>query len=205
MLQMVQLQFISSSTQKVFSQLRIPLTALFSVIVLRAGYSPLQWGMISGITAAVIQFELLQKPEDLFGDPDGQIFQGFVLSLLASTAAVLGSIFGEKAMKESRALPIYLQKFQADLWTLLFGVFATFFLVPVLAVVLDLCDGHKESVWTGPLFEKNWPLAYRAAIYTSKEALTDWKYEAKYAKYASTSAGLLQEREEVTVTIPNRY
>lgn len=101
-----------------------------------------------------------------------------------------------------RKLPFYLQKFQFEVWTLLFGLGGTFGFVPLVAMVLDLCDGHNESVVTGPQFVKNWPLSYRAAVYSSKEALTKWNYEAKYSKYVE-SEGALTEKP-ATITIPNR-
>eukprot|EP00392_Amoebophrya_sp_AT5.2_P012677 g12784.t1 len=197
---LVQNIYITGATRKVFSQLRIPLTALFSMIVMGAGYSTLQWMMIFAITCSVFQFQMLQEPTDLFDSTD--VIIGLVLSIMTNVCAVLGSLFGEKIMKDSKKLPFYLQKFQFEVWTLLFGLGGTFGFVPLVAMVLDLCDGHNESVVTGPQFVKNWPLSYRAAVYSSKEALTNWKYEAKFSKYVESDGALTEKAG--TMTIPNR-
>ena len=97
---LVQNIYITGATRKVFSQLRIPLTALFSMIVMGAGYSTLQWMMIFAITCSVFQFQMLQEPTDLFDSTD--VIIGLVLSIMTNVCAVLGSLFGEKIMKDSK-------------------------------------------------------------------------------------------------------
>ncbi|CAD7948002.1 unnamed protein product [Amoebophrya sp. A120] len=194
-LNLLQNMYISGATRKVFSQLRIPLTALFSMIIMGAGYTTLQWLMIFSITVGVFQFQMMQEPSDLFDSTD--VIIGLVLSILTNICAVLGSLFGEKVMKESKKLPFYLQKFQFEVWTFLFGVCGTFLFVPFVAIMMDLCDGHNLSEFnTGKQFVKNWPLTYRAAVYSHGDALTNWNYDATYQDL--TDGGIK------AVDIPNR-
>jgi hypothetical protein len=130
--------FISGSTRKVFSQLRILLTALLSKFIMGTGYTSLQWLMISSIVVSVFQFQFLtdSSPNPLAGST---VITGFIFSIMSNVCAVLGSLLGEKHMKATKKLPFYLQKFQFELWTLFFSIIGVFVTNPIGNMMADGC------------------------------------------------------------------
>ncbi|CAD7973110.1 unnamed protein product [Amoebophrya sp. A25] len=189
-LQQVQNLYLAQGTKKVLAQLRIPLTALFSMTITGAKYTSLQWLMIGMIVASVFEFQMLQETGGLFDRENSML--GLIFSVLASICAVIGSLVGEKIMKESKTLPFCLQKFQFDLWQTVFSVICTFALFPLVFFIVDVTlEGTPASqVWTsGKQTTKMWPLSYRAAFYSydnSGHLAQDLGYEAEYLTRPTT-------------------
>lgn len=179
--------YLDSSTRKVFAQLRIPLTALFGKFVMGQGYTVLQWVMIVSITIAVFQFSFMtSKEQDIFAGEGVMI--GLIFSIISNLCAVLGSLAGEKSMKKNKSLPFYLQKFQLEVWTFIFGLVGAFMISPGTGIFIDWGQGAwgvnksmVEDMWNAPKFTGNWPISYGTAHMTySTVSLSNIPFTAEY-------------------------
>lgn len=217
---LLQNNFLESSARKVFSQLRILLTALLSKVIMGAGYTTLQWMMLVAITLSVFQFLFLTSSEaaPLSGD---QIPIGLVFSVISNVCAVLGSLVGEKHMKATKKLPFYLQKFQFESWTFVFAFIGIFVTNPLGAWMADGAlygmglPGAADDIGTiislrgkNGLKANVFGSVAKAAFFTVDDnTLTNIGYDAKVIKFQSQKPvnDVLSSGNPVTERIPNRF
>lgn len=195
--------YLKGGARKVFSQLRIPLTAGFSRVIMGHGYTGLQWIIFVMIVVSVFQFHLLCEPrEGLFTNAETVI--GIIFSVITNICAVIGSLVSEKMLKDAKKNPFYIQKFQIEFWTMIFAIAGAFVTQPVTNGLLDY---WQKGTFFGPKFEASWITTYKIANhkYTpayAPSAAAKWTSTRGYHTKAGGAAGTWQQH---AVELDNIY
>lgn len=216
---------ISSDLRKVFQQLRIPTTALFSKFVMGHGYTTMQWYLICGVVLCVFSFQIAaNKSGVLFDltDTTNNIGAGLFLAIVSNIFAALGSLMAEKYCKEAAKTPFYIQKFQIELWGFAAGIINILILNPTVAWTGDmLFDGtlgkrfnganplmHKTMQFTHGPFATSRPWSTDALPSTGKpkkfgNMYDTLSWESKWDQTMETYAA--GQKEFVKVELPPMY
>lgn len=207
---LLQNNFIDASSRKVFSQLRILLTAMLGKFIMGTGYTTLQWLMIISITVAVFQFLFLTSAEPNPLGGDFKTIIGLMFSVISNVCAVLGSLLGEKHMKATKKLPFYLQKFQFESWTLLFAIFGIFVTNPLGGMMADSVGMIMQQPGAATSYKQIYTLrspqtktanvfgeVLKASFFTVNDALSNLDFEAEI--FDPATGTLRKER------IPNKF
>jgi len=187
----LQNNFLSSpSVRKVLNNLRILLTAMFTRMIMGTGYTQMQWCLIVTIVLVTFQFLFLTSAEmnPFVGDKD--LILGMIFNLIASLAAVFGSLLGEKHMKANKHLPFYLQNFQFSLPTMCFSILGLVTTNGFAAILGDCVTSWMsgEDFDAKKIFSLNGKnglgtqliSASRTGFFTYQSAFTSVRGEVKY-------------------------
>lgn len=157
--------FLTPSLRKVFQQLRIPITAMMGRVIMGHGYSTMQWLLIFGVTLALPGFQMSQTATGALEMSDTDVLTGLLFSIITSILACAGSIFAEMYTKAGGKTPFYIQKFQIEVWTFLFGCFGFLVLSPLSGLFADFVSHAMKPATRAKGYselKKNLPLNYKA-------------------------------------------
>lgn len=178
--------FFDGSTRKVFTQLRIPITAFLSKFITGAKYTTLQWIMMTIIIFACFSFHTLAQGDSLakMDEAKKKLFvAGLLVSILSSGAASAGSLVGEKYLKAMKKVPFPVMIWRMQTWSVIFSILALFTFLPIMGLFLDGIQGDGCDC-TGKQFSANWIFTKNINHFTYSKGFTAiMKYEATdYAK-----------------------
>jgi hypothetical protein len=140
-------QFLDAGMKKVFSQFRIPMTALAGRYVLGVSYTNLQWACIASIIISVFAFMKLKDGGGGGGQSENLVL-GIIVSVLGNLFAVIASLLSEKYLKEAKKTPFYIQKMQIELWQLPASLVNMFVICPFIIGKLIYVVYDNDSVYT---------------------------------------------------------
>lgn len=127
-LKMMAVNHFQAGTIKIMGQLRLPMLALVSTVVLTRRYSLVQWQVIGMITTSCLAFVLMKGQGR---QQAGKSWKWSGLSQLFAwvTLNVMGGILAERAYKSGNA-PFYAQKVSEDFGHLMIGLMMLLVVVP---------------------------------------------------------------------------
>eukprot|EP00931_Biecheleriopsis_adriatica_P085520 TRINITY_DN6006_c0_g1_i2.p1 TRINITY_DN6006_c0_g1~~TRINITY_DN6006_c0_g1_i2.p1 ORF type:complete len:339 (-),score=43.86 TRINITY_DN6006_c0_g1_i2:65-1081(-) len=127
-LKMMSVNYFQAGTIKIVGQLRLPMVAVASTLLLARRYSIVQWQTIGLITTSCVSFVLLKGQGR---QREGKTWKWKGLSQLFGWVVlnVIGGIFAEMTYKSGNA-PYYIQKVAQDFGHLLTSVAMLFLVVP---------------------------------------------------------------------------
>lgn len=201
MLAFLQNSYLDGTSRKVFTNLRIPITALLGRFVMGNAYTGLQWCLMALIVmACLLQCSARSEDGKIFGEDASKLTVGLMFSVIASVFACMGSLLSEKFTKKYRSTPFFMQKFQIELWQIIFAGIAMFTVDPMFNCLGDVMEGKKwDYVSKLPFFTMRCQHdVYKPTAFSS----IDYSYPAHVM--GSTMPGALSEDEE-KVVLTNKF
>merc|ERR1719247_2860181 len=113
-MQLASVFLTSGSMKKVLGQMRIPMTMVFSGMIMGARYTGLQKLAVGMILSSVWMFMVVVGGgKTVIGEAvkDPDFLVGFAVMILANLAAVFGTLVSEKFLKKGAKTSFYIRMF----------------------------------------------------------------------------------------------
>lgn len=157
-LKMMAVDHFQAGTIKIVGQLRLPVVAFMSTLVLGRHYSSLQWQVIAMITGSCIAF-VMMKGQNRVAKGKAVKWTGLSQLLVWVLLNVIGGIIAERAYKTG-TVPFYAQKVAEDVGHLLVSMVMLYLVVPSFDKSENVLD--KEARPGG--FFDSWDLRTVVAV-----------------------------------------
>lgn len=142
-MKMMAVNHFHAGTIKIFGQARLPLTAVFSTLLLGRWYSSIQWQVIGMITMSCMCFVVMKGQSRASKGKSWAQWAGLFQIVAWLLLNVNGGLLAERSYK-ARDAPYYVQKVSQDIGHLLIGLVMLFVVVPRFKPGENILDRERR-------------------------------------------------------------
>ena len=140
----IALENLEATMFQVTYQMKLLITAVFTVVLLRRSLSKYKWASLCLLTSGVILTQLPQKASGGHAAQKGDWAVGFIACLISATSSGFASVYFESVLKRKSTSSIWVRNIQLGASSLPLSLLACFF----SSKEVSFTKGYTSWVWT---------------------------------------------------------